>query len=165
MLALIQRSMTFTGLRFVSLTTNRRCPSAIFPCGPRTNEPVDNLVASDVSIGDVEHPVEETGSLSGRELAKVEEVGPEVLLVGHVMADRQRPSLSPVDVEGSEVLFPDDPSRLKLIKRAARLVWAHRSGYATAKARRTTWESDRPLIPSEAAALVEAATKVARDIR
>jgi hypothetical protein len=42
-----------------------------------------------------------------------------------------------------------------------RMVWARRSGYATAKARRTTWESDRPLIPSEAAALVEAATAVA----
>lgn len=34
-----------------------------------------------------------------------------------------------------------------------RLVWAHRSGYTTAKARRTTMDSDRPLIPSEAAAL------------
>ena len=42
-----------------------------------------------------------------------------------------------------------------------RLVWAHQNGYRTAKARRTAWESDRPLIPSEAAALVEAATKVA----
>ena len=42
-----------------------------------------------------------------------------------------------------------------------RLVWAHRSGFRTAKARQTTWESDRPLIPSEAAALVEAATRVA----
>ena len=42
-----------------------------------------------------------------------------------------------------------------------RLVWAHRSGYTTAKARRTTLDSDRPLIPSEAAALVQAATKVA----
>ena len=46
-----------------------------------------------------------------------------------------------------------------------RLVWAHQNGYRTAKARRTTWESDRPLIPSEAAALVDAGTKVARDIR
>jgi hypothetical protein len=44
---------------------------------------------------------------------------------------------------------------------AARLVWAHQRGYATAKARRTTLDSDRPLIPSEAAALVEAATRVA----
>jgi hypothetical protein len=43
-----------------------------------------------------------------------------------------------------------------------RLVWARESGYTTAKARHTTSESDRPLIPSEAAALVvEAATKVA----
>jgi hypothetical protein len=46
-----------------------------------------------------------------------------------------------------------------------RLAWAHRSGYATAKARHTTMDSDRPLIPSQAAALVEAATKVALDIR
>jgi hypothetical protein len=46
-----------------------------------------------------------------------------------------------------------------------RLVWAHRSGYTTAKARRTTMDSDRPLFPSEAAALVEAATQVALDIR
>ena len=42
-----------------------------------------------------------------------------------------------------------------------RLVWAHKNGYRAAKARRTAWESDRPLIPSEAAALVEAATRVA----
>jgi hypothetical protein len=45
-----------------------------------------------------------------------------------------------------------------------RLVWAHQAGYTTAKARRTTMDSDRPLIPSEAAALVETATKVALDI-
>jgi hypothetical protein len=69
-----------------------------------------------VLIGDVEHPVEEDGLVVGHELAKVEEVGPEVLFVGLVMADPQRPSLGPVDVEGSpEVLFPDDPSRLKLV--------------------------------------------------
>jgi hypothetical protein len=42
-----------------------------------------------------------------------------------------------------------------------RLVWAHRQGYRSAKARRTAWEEDRPLLPSEAVALVEAATELA----
>jgi hypothetical protein len=42
-----------------------------------------------------------------------------------------------------------------------RLVWAHQNGYRTAKERRTAWESDRPLIRSEATALVDAATRVA----
>lgn len=42
-----------------------------------------------------------------------------------------------------------------------RLVWARGNGYRTAKARWTGWESDRPLIPSEAVELVQAATRVA----
>jgi hypothetical protein len=42
-----------------------------------------------------------------------------------------------------------------------RLVWAHRSGYTTAKPRRTTLDSDRPLVPSEVTALVQPATVVA----
>jgi RecB family endonuclease NucS len=42
-----------------------------------------------------------------------------------------------------------------------KLLWAHQSGCTTAKARRTTMDSDRPLIPSESFALVEVATKVA----
>jgi hypothetical protein len=42
-----------------------------------------------------------------------------------------------------------------------RLVWAHRQGFTSAKARRTAWEEDRPLLPSEAVALVEAATDLA----
>jgi hypothetical protein len=44
---------------------------------------------------------------------------------------------------------------------AERLVWAHRQGFGSAKARRTAWEEDRPLLPSEAVALVEAATELA----
>jgi hypothetical protein len=44
---------------------------------------------------------------------------------------------------------------------AERLVWAHRRGFRSAKARRTAWEQDRPLLPSEVAALVEAATEFA----
>jgi hypothetical protein len=43
-----------------------------------------------------------------------------------------------------------------------RLVWAHGEGYKTAKARCCGWENDRPLMPSECAALVEEATAVAR---
>lgn len=42
-----------------------------------------------------------------------------------------------------------------------KLVWARGQGYATAKARRSTGFTDRPVMPSEAAALVEAATEVA----
>jgi hypothetical protein len=42
-----------------------------------------------------------------------------------------------------------------------RLVWAHRNGYNSARARRTGWETDTPLLPSEARALVEAATALA----
>jgi hypothetical protein len=42
-----------------------------------------------------------------------------------------------------------------------RLVWAHPQGFTSAKARRTAWEEDRPLLPSEATALVEAATAFA----
>ena len=44
---------------------------------------------------------------------------------------------------------------------AERLVWAHRQGVRSAKARRTAWEEDRPLLPSEAVALVEATTELA----
>jgi hypothetical protein len=44
---------------------------------------------------------------------------------------------------------------------AERLIWAHRHGFRSAKARRTAWEEDRPLLPSEAVALVEAATDLA----
>jgi hypothetical protein len=44
---------------------------------------------------------------------------------------------------------------------AQRLIWAHQQGITMAKARRTAWEEDRPLLPSEAAALVEAATALA----
>jgi hypothetical protein len=44
---------------------------------------------------------------------------------------------------------------------AQRLVWAHRHGVRSAKARRTAWEEDLPLLPSEAVALVEAATELA----
>ena len=44
---------------------------------------------------------------------------------------------------------------------AQRLWWAHRQGFRSAKARRTAWEEDRPLLPSEAVALVEAATELA----
>jgi hypothetical protein len=40
---------------------------------------------------------------------------------------------------------------------AERLVWAHRQGFRSAKASRTAWEEDRPLLPSEAAALVAGA--------
>jgi hypothetical protein len=42
-----------------------------------------------------------------------------------------------------------------------RLLWAYRQGFKSAKARRTAWEEDRPFLPSEAAALVEAATELA----
>jgi hypothetical protein len=44
---------------------------------------------------------------------------------------------------------------------AERLLWAHRQGFRSAKARRTAWEEDRPLLPSEAVALVAAATELA----
>ena len=44
---------------------------------------------------------------------------------------------------------------------ARRLVWAHQQGFRSARARRTAWEEDRPLLPSEAVALVERATKLA----
>ena len=44
---------------------------------------------------------------------------------------------------------------------AERLVWAHRERFRSAKARRTAWEEDRPRLPSEALALVEAATDLA----
>ena len=44
---------------------------------------------------------------------------------------------------------------------AERLVWAHHRGFRSAMARRTAWEEDRPLLPSEAVALVEAATELA----
>jgi hypothetical protein len=44
---------------------------------------------------------------------------------------------------------------------AERLVWAHRQGFESAAARLTAWEEDRPLLPSEAVALVEAATELA----
>jgi hypothetical protein len=43
-----------------------------------------------------------------------------------------------------------------------RLVWAHRQGFTSAKARHTAWEEDRPLLPSEAVALIEPATELAR---
>jgi hypothetical protein len=42
-----------------------------------------------------------------------------------------------------------------------RLVWARGQGYATAKARRCSAFTDRPLIRSESMALVEAATALA----
>jgi hypothetical protein len=42
-----------------------------------------------------------------------------------------------------------------------RLVWARDQGYTSAKARCCGWESDRPLLPSERADLIEAATVVA----
>jgi hypothetical protein len=42
-----------------------------------------------------------------------------------------------------------------------KLVWARGEGYAIAKARRCSAFTDRPLIPSEAVALVEAATALA----
>jgi hypothetical protein len=41
-----------------------------------------------------------------------------------------------------------------------RLVWAHGRGYATAKARLCTGFTDRPLMRSEAVALVESATEL-----
>jgi hypothetical protein len=41
------------------------------------------------------------------------------------------------------------------------LVWAREQGYKSAKARCCGWELDRPLLPSECAELVEAATRVA----
>jgi hypothetical protein len=44
---------------------------------------------------------------------------------------------------------------------AQRLVWAHRQDFKPGKARRTAWEEDRPLLPSEAVALVDAATQLA----
>lgn len=44
---------------------------------------------------------------------------------------------------------------------AERLVWAHRQGFNSAKARRTAFDSDTPLLPSEAHALVERATELA----
>jgi hypothetical protein len=44
---------------------------------------------------------------------------------------------------------------------AKRLVWAHRQGFTSAKARHTGWEEDRPLLPSEAVALIEMARKLA----
>jgi hypothetical protein len=44
---------------------------------------------------------------------------------------------------------------------AARLVWARQQGYATAKARRSNGDVDRPLLPSEQARLVEDATRLA----
>jgi hypothetical protein len=44
---------------------------------------------------------------------------------------------------------------------AQRLAWAREQGYKNAKARCCGWELDRPLLPSECAALVEAATRVA----
>jgi hypothetical protein len=44
---------------------------------------------------------------------------------------------------------------------AERLLWAHRQGFTSAKARHTAWEEDRPLLPSEAAALIETATELA----
>ena len=39
-----------------------------------------------------------------------------------------------------------------------RLVWARDQGYTSAKARQANGSVDRPLVPSECAALVEAAT-------
>jgi hypothetical protein len=42
-----------------------------------------------------------------------------------------------------------------------RLVWARGEGYTSAKARCCGWESDRPLLPSECEALVEAASALA----
>jgi hypothetical protein len=44
---------------------------------------------------------------------------------------------------------------------AARLLWAREEGYRTAKARRANGYVDRPLLPSEQARLVEAATHLA----
>ena len=44
---------------------------------------------------------------------------------------------------------------------AGRLVWAHREGYSTAKARRANGYVDRPLLPSEQARLVRDATRLA----
>jgi hypothetical protein len=44
---------------------------------------------------------------------------------------------------------------------AKRLVWARDQGFRSARAGRTAWEEDRPLLPSEAIALVEAATELA----
>jgi hypothetical protein len=44
---------------------------------------------------------------------------------------------------------------------AERLVWAHRQGFRSATARRTAWDEDRPLLPSEAVDLIEAATEFA----
>jgi hypothetical protein len=44
---------------------------------------------------------------------------------------------------------------------AARLVWARLEGYRTAKARRVNWYEDRPLLPSEYAALVKEAKQLA----
>lgn len=44
-----------------------------------------------------------------------------------------------------------------------KLVWARAEGYRTAKARRCSAFTDRPLMPSECAALIKAATQVALD--
>ena len=44
---------------------------------------------------------------------------------------------------------------------AAKLVWARGEGYATAKARRRSAFTDRPLMPSECRQLVDAATALA----
>ena len=44
---------------------------------------------------------------------------------------------------------------------AAKLVWARREGYRTAKARDSNGYVDRPLLPSEQARLVEDATRLA----
>lgn len=41
-----------------------------------------------------------------------------------------------------------------------KLVWGRDQRYATAKARRSSAFTDRPLMPAEAVALVEAATEV-----
>jgi hypothetical protein len=67
-----------------------------------------------------------------------------------------------VHISSSPTTTPTDAALGTAVER---LVWAHRHGYGTAKARRTTMDTDRPLKPSEAAALVEAATKIALDIR
>jgi len=44
---------------------------------------------------------------------------------------------------------------------AARLVWARKDGYGTAKARRANGYVDKPLLPSEQARLIEDATRLA----
>jgi hypothetical protein len=44
---------------------------------------------------------------------------------------------------------------------AARLVWARKQGYRSAKARRANGYVDRPLMPSEQVRLVEDATQLA----